>query len=442
MKNRILSFLLTLLVLAGFVLSLGACDDLPENPNVPPDPPQDQDDQGDGTIGGVDLVKLVYFLQTFEEYSYQGFPEGVDLTEYIIESLLAISPDRYDTYLTEEEYQIYDQDLTGNVVGIGILVEKPADTENLDGILILDAFADSGAYQAGLRGGDTIVSVNGKTVRETGYETAVSSITGQSGTTVEIGFTRGSDPTVRYCLPLRGTYHKNTVYAYQDGDVGYVRITSFDRVTTKQFTDAVDKLEAAGVGGIVFDLRGNGGGLVRTVAEMLAYLLPDGKIASIDYKSSQYTDYEIYSKDGALYMGDGAITSDTMGNPLNVEHELKVPCVVLTNGSTASASELFASALRETSRGENPGVEQFVPVTLVGGNTFGKGTMQTVLPFTDGSQLKLTVAAYNPPSGNNYDGVGLPPDEKREDTLTINQLYLIDPKEDAVRVFAIELLKK
>lgn len=382
----------------------------------------------------VDLEKLNYFLKVYTEFSLYGLPEDVDLTEYLLYAIVGLSADRYDAYFSPVEYEDYTNTMAGTVYGIGVLVEQPAE-DACEYILILDAFEDSGAGRAGLESGDRIVAINGVPVSEVGYEASVASIAGQMGTTVEITYLRGSDPTPKTCSPVRGACTRDTVYSYIDGDVGYIRITTFESVTTAQFIAAVSAMEEAGVSGIVFDVRGNGGGLLRTVSEMLAYLLPDGTIGSVDYKSERYTDYTIYSQGDTLYMKE-AYTTDTFGGDIQVAHQLSVPVVILTDENTASAAELFTAALKETSEAGN-----FVPVTLVGGTTYGKGTMQTTFPLKDGSYMKMTVAKYNPPSGNNYDGEGIDPDHKAETTVTSNQLYLIDPEEDAVRQMAIQLLR-
>ncbi len=429
----LLCLLLSLILLCGGLIS---CGETP--PPQTPDPTPETDE--DNVVAGVDMLKLMYFLQLYEEYSLQGFPEDVDLTEYIISKLLELTVDRYDAYLDPESYGDYTNDLAGSLVGIGVLVEIPQGDAPVDHILLLDAFTDSGAGRAGLEGGDRIIAINGVSVASVGYDAAVDMIGGEEGTTVEITYLRGDDPVPRVCNPVRGKCTRDSVYYYEKDGIGYVRITGFEGATTKQFMDAIDALEAQGVKGFVFDLRGNGGGLLRTVSEMLAYVLPDGKIGAINYKSEKLKDTDIYAEDGKLYMGEGrTYTKDVMGNPLNTDHQVTVPIAILTDGHTASASELFTSSIKETSQAGG-----FVPVTIVGQNTYGKGTSQNTFPLTDGSYLKLTIATYDPPSGVNYDGVGIAPDilVPDEEMLSTNQLYLVLHEEDPARVLAFAALNE
>jgi len=388
--------------------------------------------------GIVSYAKLEKILAIYREYSLYGLPEGVDLTELLAQSIVYATEDRYDAYFTVEGYDSYQEDLAGKLVGIGVLVEKP-ETDACESVRILSAFAGSPAEAAGLRSGDRLTAVNGVPFRESGYADGVEKIAGDAGTQVEITYVRGDDPAEHTVTVTRAACDRQTVYTDYDPatGIGYIRITEFDAVTTSQFIRAVSALEEAGVGGIVFDVRANGGGLLLTVSEMLAYLLPDGVIATVDYKSDKLGDFTIRSEDGVLYYGSARHTKDSLGNDLQVGHQLTVPCAVLTNGGTASAAELFTSALRDWAAGDG-----FVPVTLIGANTYGKGTMQSTFPLGDGTYIKMTVARYNPPCGVNYDGVGIAPGTDTDDRRSTNELYLIDPAEDITRQTAFRALAR
>ena len=217
--------------------------------------------------------------------------------------------------------------------------------------------------------------------------------------------------------------------------IGYVRITDFDAVTTYQFIHAVEELKSQEVKGIVFDLRYNGGGYLRTVCEMLAYLLPDGNLCTVDYHSKKYADNAIYARNGKLYMNGGAYTTDSLGNPINASHTLDIPMAVLTNGATASAAELFTAALRDYAN-----VGLISPVTIVGENTYGKGCMQTTYRLSDNSYVKVTIALYNPPLAENYDGIGVAPHFTVEGSPSFVDLYPTPGGIDPVRDKAFEVL--
>ncbi|MFQ8600542.1 MAG: S41 family peptidase [Oscillospiraceae bacterium] len=160
------------------------------------------------------------------------------------------------------------------------------------------------------------------------------------------------------------------------GANGFIRIKEFNDNTPEQFKAAIEDLQANGAKGLVFDVRNNGGGTIDSVAEMLDMLLPEGPIVTA------------YSKDGTEVV-----------NKQSDANEINLPMCVLTNERTASAAELFACALRDYDKAK-----------LVGTKTYGKGVMQRVFPLSDGSALDITIAKYNPPKSENYDGVGLTPD--------------------------------
>ena len=158
--------------------------------------------------------------------------------------------------------------------------------------------------------------------------------------------------------------------------IGYISITSFDDVTTDQFIKALDELEAQGMDGLIVDLRDNGGGLVSSVCAILDRLLPEGLIV---YTEDKYGNREEEHSDA--------------------EHYFDKPLAVLVNGNSASASEIFAGAIKDYGIG-----------TLVGTKTYGKGIVQKIYPLQDGTAVKLTVSKYYTPKGNNIHEIGIEPD--------------------------------
>jgi carboxyl-terminal processing protease len=372
------------------------------------------------------------------ELSVYGLADDDALVGMTAAEIVASTGDPYAAYFTKEEYEAYSADLNGNFVGIGVTVDRYLDTTLGETVRVLCVFEGSPAQAAGLEAGDLITTVGDVAVADVGYVSAVSAVTGESGTSVTLTYYRAGE--AHTVAATRAACVKQTVFSYlltpsEGTSIGYVRVTTFDAVTTSQFCEAVDALEAAGVDGFVFDLRYNGGGYLRTVCEMLAYLLPDGNICTVDYHSDLLSDSIVYSAGDTLYMQDGVTyTTDALGNPLNISHALTVPCAVLTNGSTASAAELFTSALRDYAADE---AVSFPTVTIVGTNTYGKGCMQSTYRLADGSYVKLTVALYNPPCGTNYDGVGIAPTIVVENTVSSSSLYLDPTGADPVREAAV-----
>ena len=193
-----------------------------------------------------------------------------------------------------------------------------------------------------------------------------------------------------------------------EGNIGYIYIMEFDEITLRQFEQAVDELEKAGMKGLIVDIRDNGGGLLDTVCKMLDRIIPTGNI--------------VY-------------TLDKYGNREEInatsKESLNIPIAVLVNGNSASASEIFAGALQD-----------YKLATIVGTQTFGKGIVQTMLPLTDGSAVKITVSTYYTPNGRNIHGEGITPDVVVELAEELKQQVVIEKEDDNQLNAAIEVIKK
>jgi carboxyl-terminal processing protease len=234
---------------------------------------------------------------------------------------------------------------------------------------------DSPVSDSGLAEGDIITKVNGKDVLTEGFDNSINEIRGQSGTDVTITIRRdGVDTDMTF---TRRSVEVTTVTGeLLDGNIGYIKITSFKQNTSEQFIEQLNKLNDEGAQAFIFDVRDNGGGLVSALESCLDPLLPEGVVATAEYKDG-HSETLVYSDDA----------------------ELDVPMIVLVNGNTASAAELFAASLKDFGKAE-----------LVGEQTFGKGIMQVTSTFEDGSAVVLTVAEYKTVYSECYNGVGLTPD--------------------------------
>ena len=337
-------------------------------------------------------------LGLLDANSIFDLPDRTTLTETMIEAAISAMGDRYGAFFTDAEYAAYSSDLAGSFVGIGVTLQK-----NDDGnALVLLVHAGSPAEDAGLLAGDVLISVGGIRFAD-GYDEAFDSIVGEAGSTVEISFLRAG--ASMSATVTRAEVVKQTVISrietYGTGRIGYVHITGFDGHTYEQFQNAVSGLENEGVDALIFDVRSNGGGLLSSVGKMLAYLLPDGVIAYVDYKSESLSDYTIASENGYVRSGSASPVLYCEGG-----HRITVPAAVLVNSKTASAAELFTAALRDYA---TPEFESALDVTVVGTTTYGKGTVQTTYSLGADNALKMTVARYSPPSNVNYDGVGIQP---------------------------------
>lgn len=350
-----------------------------------------------------DVGLLEAALGLLDTTSLFDLPDKAELTEAMIEAAIEAMGDRYGTFFTDAEYASYSSDLAGDFVGIGVTLQKDADGN----ALIVLVHAGSPAETSGLLAGDALVSVDGIAFSD-GYDEAFDAIVGEAGSTVEIGYLRGGVPSS--VTVTRASVVKQTVVSriedYDDTKIGYVYISGFDGHTFDQFKAAVSELEAAGVDALIFDVRSNGGGLLSSVGQVLAYLLPDGMIAYVDYRSESLSDYTISAENGYVKTGNSTPVLYCEGG-----HEITVPAVVLVNGKTASAAELFTASLRDYADPAYASEAGIAPldVAVFGTVTYGKGTVQTTYSVGGGNYLKLTLARYNPPTNVNYDGVGITP---------------------------------
>lgn len=324
-----------------------------------------------------------------------------ELMNSIADGYMAGLDDNYAYYMDQDEYQSYQMDNAGELIGIGITVSL----DESGYLLVNEVTPDSPAAVAGLQAGDLITRVDDTDVLTAGYEEATSLVRGEEGTRVNLTVQRDQEELTLEAV--RRKIHTTSVSYRMIGDNGYLKITGFDATTPDDFQAAVADLQRQGASGLIFDVRNNPGGLLEGVAEVLDFLLPEGDIVSVtDSKGNTEVLYE----------------SDA--------DSVDMPMVVLVDGNTASAAELFSAALRDYNKAD-----------LVGVNTFGKGIMQTAYSLSDGSAINLTTHYYNPPSGINFHGVGLKPDY--EVNLTPDQqvsLSELSDEEDAQLQKAISVL--
>ena len=298
------------------------------------------------------------------------------VTDALIVCYVESVGDKYSVYRTKEEYEYYGDDMSGTFSGIGVsVIYSYIDLT----MTVTEVLSGSGALDAGIKAGDLIIAANGTPVTELGYLETISTIRGKEGTFVDVTVLRGNEE-ITFTVERRKIVEESVSYSLDADKIGYIKISSFKSNTVSQFKEAINFMEDNGAVGIVYDLRSNPGGYLSSVLDMLSYIAPKGTTLvsfTNNYAPSQYS---------------------------NSEHTLALPTVVICDENTASAGELFTAAMRDF------GKAGLFDVTIVGKTTYGKGVMQTSYTFTDGSAITLTVAYYNPPSGVNYDGIGITPD--------------------------------
>ncbi|MBR7161431.1 MAG: PDZ domain-containing protein [Clostridia bacterium] len=330
------------------------------------------------------------------------------LDENLTEAYIYGCGDKFSSYYTAEEWAKQEADASGASVGVGIYVTMTEAGE----IQVVKVMQNSPASRGGLLEGDVIVSVDGKKVKEIGYEAATNLVRGEIGTSIAFEVLRLGE-TFSVTL-TRDRYDAQTVFAETvlngGKNLGYVKITEFLSVqtTSAQFEAAVDGLIANGAQGLIFDLRDNGGGDLSAILKILDYLLPEGPLVHIYTAGAE--------KPTTYYSGKG---------------EIALPMTVLTNEHTASAAELFTAALRDYGKAETVGVK-----------TYGKGCGQTGSVLSDGSVVFITNFLYNPPYSENYDGVGIYPDHEvtLDEKWKDKNLFLLPHAEDTQLYKAVDVL--
>jgi len=282
--------------------------------------------------------------------------------------------DPYSVYYTPEELEELMTQMSGIYYGIGSYVSLDTETSlpKISGII-----SNTPAEEAGLRENDLIYQVDDVPTYGLSLDEAVSYIRGEEGTEVLLTIIREGENDYLKIPVIRRKVESPTVeYEMLEDGIGYLQIVEFDEVTPGQFSEAMESLKNSGMEKLIIDLRGNPGGSLTDVVDIAGMLLPEGLIVYTEDKSGKREEY----------FSDGA-------------GEIEIPLVVLIDMNSASASEILAGAIQDYGKG-----------TLVGTTTFGKGIVQQIIPFSDGSAVKLTVSSYFTPKGRNIHGTGIEPD--------------------------------
>ena len=319
--------------------------------------------------------KLTLIDQVIDKhYLYEDEIDEEKLEEMIYLGYVAGLEESYTTYYTAEEFAEVMESSSGIYSGIGAYVSQNMNT----GIItIVNPFEGAPAADAGVKKDDILFAVEGEEVTGMDLNMVVAKLKGEEGTRVNVTMYRPSEDEYMDFEIVRAVVNVPTVtHKMLDNHIGYIQLTEFDEVTVDQFNFAVEELTAMGMESLIFDLRDNGGGLMSSVCSILETVLPKGLL--------------VYTEDK-----NGEREEEWAKNPDCIE----VPMVVLVNGNTASASEIFAGALKDYDKAE-----------IIGTTTFGKGIVQTIIPLKDGSAMKLTTSEYFTPYGIGIHGKGIEPD--------------------------------
>ncbi|TAN44005.1 MAG: S41 family peptidase [Nitrospirae bacterium] len=285
------------------------------------------------------------------------------------------SLDPHSGYMTPDSFKDFQVETKGEFGGIGIQIGIK------DGFLtIIAPIEDTPGYKAGLKAGDRIVKISGEPTKDMGIHDAVSKMRGTKGTAITITiFREGWKETKDITITRDIIKIKSVKTKVLDDKIGYLKLTQFQETTAADLSAALEKLKKEGFTSLVLDLRNNPGGLLNSAVEVSDQFLPTKKLV-VYIKGRRGNKTEYYT--------EGTYQSYT-----------DMPMVVLVNQGSASASEIVAGALKDWNR-----------AIVIGTQTFGKGSVQSLIPLSDGSGLRLTTAKYYTPKGTSIQGVGITPD--------------------------------
>lgn len=314
----------------------------------------------------VDEVRRLLERQALEPSSEESMTAGS------VQGLLDSLDDPHAAYLDEDHFEYFNSETEGEFFGVGINIAER------DGVVfVVSTIEGTPAEKAGLQPDDAIISIDGEKRERWSSDEVVKRVRGPEGTEVELGVRREGEEELRYFTLVRARIDIPNVMAEMiDGDVGYLRLLTFNMKSAGDLADEIAALEREGATSLVIDVRDNPGGMLDAAVDVASLFIADGVVVRVEQR------------------GLPEVTEHARGDVVT-----GMPLVLLVNGNSASASEVLAGALQDYER-----------ATLVGEKTFGKGSVQTVEQLSWGGGVKFTVAHYLTPKGRQIDGIGLTPD--------------------------------
>ncbi len=295
------------------------------------------------------------------------------LLEGALKGIIGELGDPHSTYFTKEEMQEFTEDIAGKFAGVGMQISKEKD----DYLKVESPIEGTPAWRAGIKPLDKIIEIEGVSTLSLSSNDCVKKLKGEPGTKVKVKVYRESTKATfdveleRAIIELKYVKHKML-----DKNIGLVRLTQFGEGVSVDVQKAIEDLQSQGMKGLVLDLRFNPGGSLSEAIKVSSFFLKDGVVVSVKDKAGNE---QVYNREGK-YLGD-------------------FPLVVLINGGSASASEIVAGAIKDRERG-----------VLVGEKSYGKGSVQNLIPLPSGAGIKITMALYYTPSGISIHHIGITPD--------------------------------
>ena len=340
----------------------------------------------------------MHFVETHyvENVDYNNLVDGA------ISGMINSLGDPHSLYLNSKLYSQIKSDTSGSFGGIGVYMGFKD-----GGVQVMSVMPGSPGESAGLQAGDSIIAIDGKPVSDISPDEVALKIRGEQGTNVDLLIHREGQEDKTYTITRNVITVKTVANKMLNNNLGYIRISSFSDKTAEEFKEALKSLEIQNMKGFILDLRENPGGVITSCVEIARQIVPKGPIVSVIQRDGSK---EVYSSD---------------------LEQTKYPIVVLMNHNSASASELLAGALQDTKA-----------ATIVGTKSYGKGSVQTVMPMFHEDGLKLTIAKYYTPNDRSIDGVGIEPDITVESSKPLHRSLNVEtnPEDDVQLSKAIDVL--
>ena len=322
---------------------------------------------GFNKVGVVNTIKILGIYSLINK-SYVNDVVSDKLVAGMIKGMVESLGDEHSIYLDKKMYQEMLMKTEGYFGGVGIVLGvKDKD------LTVVAPIEDTPGFLAGIKPGDIIVAIDQINVKELSLEEAVNKIRGEQGSTVVLSIKRAEE--IKDYILIRSNIEIKTVKGeILDNNVGYIRIAMFSEKTATELNKVYQELINKGATAFVLDLRSNPGGLLQASVAAANLFVPQGPVVSVVHKDGSK---EVYSSNLA---------------------SINYPLAVLINGGSASAAEILAGAIKDTNAG-----------TLIGTKSYGKGSVQGVIPIGNAEAIKLTIAKYYTPSNVSIDGVGIEP---------------------------------
>lgn len=347
-------------------------------------------------------------LASFRKIIDQKFLGEIDEQKVLSETIKGYIKglnDPYTEYMTKEEMEEFSQDVMGNFTGIGIYLTK--DIEK-NAVIVISPIKDTPAHKAGILPGDIITKVDGVSYTGEQLNEASNKIKGEIGTSVKLEILRDGK-TMEFEVKRENIKINHIESKVLENNIGYIEFNSFDEGCSEEFKQKLEELKGKNITSLIIDIRNNGGGLVTEALDIADFIV---------------------EKDATLL-----ITTDKKGKEEITKAKndpiINITVVLLTNSSSASASEILAGALKDNNK-----------ATIVGEKTYGKGVIQELLTLTDGSGLKITTNEYFTPNRNKINKVGITPDVEVKFDEKLEGQLVVEEKDDIQLQKAVEILKQ